>query len=218
MLSMEKVRAYYDKFGSKQDSQAFYEDPATDQLLKHARFHEARAVFELGAGTGRFAEKLLNWYLDAEARYTGVDVSTTMVSLARQRLSPWSPRAEIHLSDGSAPLPAADGTIDRFVANYVFDLLEEQHRQTMLGEARRILRPEGLLCIVSLTHGTGVLTRMVSGGWELVYRLNAGLVGGCRPIELAGLVADGRWRVLEVTKISSFALTSQVLVAARTEG
>ena len=36
MLSSDEARAFYDRFGARQDSQAFYEDPATRDLIVHA--------------------------------------------------------------------------------------------------------------------------------------------------------------------------------------
>ncbi len=62
----EQVRAFYDRFGAKQDSQAFYEDAATADLILNAELGAARAVFEFGCGTGRFAEKLLAEHLPAD--------------------------------------------------------------------------------------------------------------------------------------------------------
>jgi len=37
-LTSSEARAYYDKFGKKQDTQGFYEDPALDDLIAHAGF------------------------------------------------------------------------------------------------------------------------------------------------------------------------------------
>jgi SAM-dependent methyltransferase len=58
-LSPARAKAFYDRFGRKQDAQAFYEDAALDDLVSHASFGTARTVFELGCGTGRLAVTLL---------------------------------------------------------------------------------------------------------------------------------------------------------------
>lgn len=42
-------------------------------------FETATHVFELGCGTGRFAERLLERHLPATARYKGIDLGPTMV-------------------------------------------------------------------------------------------------------------------------------------------
>ena len=75
VLSPSAIRAFYDRFGKKQDSQAFYENPALDDLIGHADFQAAGYVFEFGCGTGRFALHLVERLLPASSRYLGYDIS-----------------------------------------------------------------------------------------------------------------------------------------------
>ena len=120
----DDARRFYDRFGSKQDTQGFYENPALDDLVKHADFEHARSVLEFGCGTGSFARKLFETVLPADARYLGLDISGTMIGLATRRLEPWQARAEVRQADGSPCLPVPNASVDRFLATYVFDLLE----------------------------------------------------------------------------------------------
>ena len=122
-LSHEEARRTYDRIGSLQDSQAFYEDRATSLVLVHGDFTSAEFVFEFGCGTGRFALRLFEEYLSDMARYRGVDVSPKMVRLAQTRLASYSPRAEVVLTEGKPPVDEPAESYDRFVSNYVFDLL-----------------------------------------------------------------------------------------------
>ena len=94
-LSHVEARAFYDWFGAKQDSQRFYEDQAVADLIIHADFDQARAVYEFGCGTGRLAKRLLSSYLPPDCRYQAVDISATMVRLAQERLARWSERVRV---------------------------------------------------------------------------------------------------------------------------
>ncbi|MFQ5668869.1 MAG: class I SAM-dependent methyltransferase, partial [Candidatus Binatia bacterium] len=170
-LSREQARSFYDRFGAKQDQQGFYENAAIRDLLAHAGFEAAQAVCEVGCGTGRFAETLLEAHLPETARYAGWDVSTTMVDLTRQRLARFAGRAEVFHTDGSPRLPAADATFDRVVSNYVLDLLSLADIRLLLAEAHRLLTQDGRLCLISLTHGITLLSRLVIGVWMRVHRL-----------------------------------------------
>jgi ubiquinone/menaquinone biosynthesis C-methylase UbiE len=215
MLSHTEARAFYDHFGAKQDSQAFYEDAATDHLTAHADFGQAKAVFEFGCGTGRFAEKLLDKALPDDATYVGIDISTTMVGLARQRLQRFRERAQVRLSEGAARTSDPSASFDRFVSNYVLDLLSEDDIHRLVGEAHRLLRPDGLLCIASLTHGTNPLTRLVSRVWSVVHSVRPVLVGGCRPVAVAAFLPTDQWEKRHVAVITRFGLSSEVVIAAR---
>jgi SAM-dependent methyltransferase len=121
-LSPDEARRAHDRIGARQDSQAFYEDPATAVLLRHGEFGTARAVYELGCGTGRLARQLLEQLLPATARYRGTDLSPVMVRLARSRLEPYAARAEVQLTAGGPPAGEAAAAYDRFVSGYVLDL------------------------------------------------------------------------------------------------
>ena len=214
-LTRAQARAFYDRFGSKQDGQAFYEDAAVRDLLAHAEFERANAVFEFGCGTGRFAETLLTHHLPAAARYVGCDVSTTMVDLARERLTRFADRADVRLTDGAPRIEAPDAAFDRFVSNYVLDLLAPDDIACVLSEAHRVLTPGGRLCLVSLTHGTTWASRLVSWVWARVHRLRPQLVGGCRPLTLRPFLSDERWRIVHHRVVVAYAIPSEVVVAEK---
>jgi SAM-dependent methyltransferase len=212
-LSHAAARTLYDRIGRWQDTQRFYEDVATADLLVHADLGRARAVVEFGSGTGRLAERLLRDHLSATARYVGIDISATMVGLARERLAPWAARARIEQSDGSARVPMADGAADRFLSTFVLDLLSAEDIGRVVDEARRLLAPDGFLCLVSATHGRTSLERMVMGLATRLHSASPSLVGGCRAIDLRAFVTPNGWHVVHHNVVSKWGIPSEVLVA-----
>ena len=214
-LSHAAARALYDRIGRWQDTQRFYEDEATADLLAHAELRQAQAVCEFGVGTGRLAARLLRDHLPTTARYFGIDISATMVTLAQERLTPWRDRARVEQSDGSPGIPAPDGAFDRFVSTYVLDLLSKEDIAAVLAEARRVLAPEGLLCLVSATHGRTPSERLIMGLAGRLHAFSPTLVGGCRAIDLSGFLDSESWRVMHHAVVSKWAIPSEVLVAAR---
>jgi ubiquinone/menaquinone biosynthesis C-methylase UbiE len=214
-LTPEQARRVYDRIARAQDWQRFYEDAATAELVAHADFHTAHAVVELGCGTGRFAAALLSGHLPADASYVGVDLSPRMVALASERLQPWRHRATVTLVDGGATVPAADRSADRFVANYVFDLLGSEETRTALADAHRVLAPGGLLCATGLTPGERGLARFVSRAWTGVWARSPALVGGCRPIRLVDEVEDSQWIVGYRRTVVAWGIASEMLIAMR---
>jgi ubiquinone/menaquinone biosynthesis C-methylase UbiE len=213
-LNHAAARALYDRVGRWQDTQRFYEDTATADLLAHADLGRARAIVELGSGTGRLAERLLRDHLPPTARYLGLDISTTMVKLARQRLAPWAARARVEQSGGSAHVDLADGSADRFLSTFVLDLLSATDIALVVHEARRLLAPDGLLCLVSATHGRTPLERMVMGLATRLHAASPALVGGCRAIDLRAFVEPNDWQLVHWNVVSKWGVPSEVLVAS----
>ncbi len=213
MLKPSEARAYYDRFGKKQDTQGFYEDPALEDLIAHAQFREAENVFEFGCGTGRFADRLLGSILSPSASYIGCDLSPTMVKLASQQLSAYAERAQVSQYDGAVKFALPDHAVDRVVSTYVLDLLPETDIASYLNEAYRVLKGDGKLCLVSLTQGTTFGSRFVTAVWNGVFRLNASLVGGCRPIQLEPYLHPENWEIEYQHVVIAFGVPSEVIVA-----
>lgn len=214
-LTRDRVRRIYDRIGSLQDTQAFYEDRAVDDLIAAGSFESASAVFELGCGTGRLGARLLGGPLPAGATYRGVDLSPKMVRLARRRLARFGARAGVDLTDGDLPLPAADGTHDRWLCCFVLDLLPYAEIDAVLRDAHRILRPGGLLGLAALSSGTGPVSRTVARTWAALHRFRPALTAACRPIELAARLPDTDWRLEHHARLAPFGMPLEVVVARR---
>lgn len=215
VLGRAAVRAYYDRFGAKQDSQGFYEDPAINTLITHADFEHARRVFEFGCGTGKLALRLLDNHLPDAATYLGCDLSPVMTRLAVRRIEPYAARARIERTEGDIRFPVADGAVDRVVSCYVLDLLSEDDIRRYFAEAHRALRPSGYVCLASLGRGTGAFSRGVSWLWSRVFALSPSLVGGCRPIDMDAFIDVSQWRLVYRNTVTPFGVPSDVRILER---
>jgi ubiquinone/menaquinone biosynthesis C-methylase UbiE len=214
-LSHEQARRVYDRIGSFQDSQAFYEDRTTHELIEHGSFETATSVFEFGCGTGRFAESLLEKHLPPTATYRGIDLSPTMFELARTRLDRFGERAAVTLSNGGPPVGEPTAGYDRWVSTFVLDLLSESDIDATLAEAHRMLKPGGLLCLTGLSTGRAWHTRMIASAWAAVHALAPELVGGCRPVDLLPRLSLDRWSIRHHRALSPFFVPSEAIVAER---
>jgi ubiquinone/menaquinone biosynthesis C-methylase UbiE len=214
VLTRSQARTFYDRFGKKQDSQAFYEDAALDDLIAHAAFEQVEKVFEFGCGTGRFASRLLTKHLSPSASYFGIDFSRTMIAIAEQRVLPYAERAQVSQSDGSMRFPLPDHSVDRVVSTYVLDLLSEADIRQAISEARRVLKPSGKLCLVSLTQAVTLISRIFIALWSALFRLRPSLIGGCRPILLHSFFDQQSWSVDYRNVVTRFSVPSEVLIAS----
>jgi SAM-dependent methyltransferase len=82
--------------------------------------YEAPSVLDVGGGSGRIGEPILE---QGVSRYVDVDLSDTMLELARERLARFGERVELVQGDFlSAPL---DGPFDVVLALGYFDYIED---------------------------------------------------------------------------------------------
>ena len=214
-LTHEEARRVYTRIGAFQDTQAFYEDRATNVLVSHFDLGHAQSVFEFGCGTGRFASRLLASELTPSATYKAIDLSPAMVDLARHRVAPFGSRATVALSNGGPPVGEATAGYDRFVSNFVLDLLSANDIRAVLAEAHRMLAPTGLLGLSSLTFGFNATTRLVSTLLSGVHRLRPQLIGGCRALELLGFLSPSLWRVHHALRVAPLGVPLQTVLAQR---
>ena len=110
-------------------------------------------------------------------------------------MAPWAGRARVELTDGGVHLPVPDASCDRVVSTYVLDLLSPADADAFVAEARRVLRPGGLLALASLAPGRTAPARLVTHLWQAVWNLNPALLGGCRPLQLRALLDPADWDV-----------------------
>ncbi len=214
-LSPAAARRVYDRIGRKQDTQAFYEDRATSKLIPHLDLATATSVFEFGCGTGRFASSLLAKQLPPHAAYRAVDVSPVMIELARERLSGFGSRAVVKLSEGGPPVDEPAAAYDRFLSNFVLDLLSVEDITRVIDEAYRMLRPGGLLGLSSLTTGFTPMSRAFGWLWARIHAFRPALVGGCRALDLLEFLPDDRWKIRHHARVAPLGIALEVVVAER---
>ncbi|NIA24490.1 MAG: methyltransferase domain-containing protein [Gammaproteobacteria bacterium] len=102
-------------------------------------------VLDVGCGTGA----QLATYQQAGCRVSCVDPSSAMLSVARRRLGDG---ADIQEGDGTV-LPYEDGTFDLATISFVLHELPAADRVAIVGEMRRVLKPEGRILIVDFLPG-----------------------------------------------------------------
>ena len=145
--------------------------------------------------------------------YWGCDVSSTMIELSQERLLPFGSQVMLWKSPGGTSLSLEDESCDRFVSNYVLDILSYDEIRAVITEARRVLEPGGLLCLTGLTHGKGFSSKLWTAFWKVRFGLNPKWVGGCRPVAIFDFLAE--WDVLHRNVVAARGISSEVIVACK---
>jgi len=122
-LSPEDVKRFYDRIGSRQDWQRFYESSRCQRIDCSFCFRVSIISFRVRMRNGSmsFATTTASSTPNGALRCSGQ--SRTVIGQTGRRLKPWSGRARACLSHGSPQIPEPDRSFDRFIATYVLDLL-----------------------------------------------------------------------------------------------
>ena len=225
--NQQDVTSFYNWFGSLQDWQRFYEGPPVDIMLKQCEIEEDSTIFEYGFGTGYLANELLIKY--SKMNYIGVDISKTMYNLANDRLSQNeninNDRYKLNLAKDTLGVLKAipNNSIDRFISNYVFDLLSKQAMTDIIDVLRLKLKRKGKICLTSLTNkidkDKDLFASIILNGWNTISRFCPICLGGCRPIDLnyPFNVQTTLFEIIYEEIYIQYGLPSQILISSRRE-
>jgi ubiquinone/menaquinone biosynthesis C-methylase UbiE len=138
--AFEALAERYSEKASTKPHNAYYEWPATRTLVGDVR---GKRVLDAGCGPGHHAA----WLVKQGAEVVGVDISSKMLELARQRLGN---KVKLHQADVSAPMPfLKDGSFDVVLAALFLDYIYDW--SASFSEFYRVLKPGGHF-VLSLHH------------------------------------------------------------------
>jgi ubiquinone/menaquinone biosynthesis C-methylase UbiE len=105
-------------------------------------------ILDLGCGSGEITRRLAQRY--PQARLLGIDILEVSIARARSVEDPAAARIEYQVGDAFA-LALADAAFDLVVCRHVSQAVP--HFERVLQEIRRVLRPGGVLHLLSEDYG-----------------------------------------------------------------
>ena len=136
---LSSQQAYYSSAAESYDADCFGNRDNRSHREKIRRIHQhlklkpGAKVLEIGAGTGIHGAQLLKW--NPDVGYTGVDLSSEMLQLARTRLGEY---ADLHAGPAE-DLPFEDGSFDGVFCCATIHHLADKEKG--IAEMIRVLRP-----------------------------------------------------------------------------
>ena len=209
--SHEQTRASYNRISRFYDLIAGWsEKKARETGLARLAASEGEQVLEIGFGTG-LALTALARAVGETGRVSGLDLSDSMISLARTRLERAGLAGRVELTAGDAlMLPYPDRTFDAVFMSFVLELFDTPEIPKVLNECRRVLRPGGRIGVVSISSsGPRTLVRRL---YEWSHRRFPHVID-CRPIPVRTLVESAGFSPTTPETISMWGLGVEIVVA-----
>jgi SAM-dependent methyltransferase len=205
-ISRQAALRFYNRLGAGHDRAEIYEGRAKLRGLEQLDLAPGLRLLNLGVGTGK-EHFHIQAALAPGGRAVGLDLSPVMLEISRARVGAPLLRAD------AARLPFAAASFDRIFSSYLLDLLSLAELPGLLQDCRRVLQPGGRMVLVSLTEGIDAPSRTVIGLWKSLFRLRPFACGGCRPLQLAGLVEPAGFQLLSREVVVQLGVPSEIVVA-----
>lgn len=189
-----------------------FEKRLRNLALERLGVTSGEAVLEIGFGTGHSLERIAR-AVGEKGRVCGVDLSTGMLEISRNRLvkAGLLKRVELHCGD-AAHLPYPDGEFDAAFMSFTLELFDTPEIPVVLGEIKRVLKPGGRLGVVSLSRedGTPLMLRV----YEWLHQLMPQYID-CRPIHVEQALQDAGFRIALSENEGLWGLPAKIAVGVK---
>lgn len=141
-----KAQSQFDSWSGSYDRsvlQRLFFRPSHDLILENINVSRGSRVLDVGCGTGLFARRIAMEYPGVDV--VGLDLSPGMLRIAQENCKDVGDSVQFVEGD-SEHLPFDDDTFD--VITCVHSFHHYPHKQNVLAEMQRVLRPGGRACIV----------------------------------------------------------------------
>lgn len=199
----DRLAPYYDRYITR------LERRHVDRLVDDLELEPGETVLDIGCGPGT-ALVTAGEQVGADGTVVGLDLSAEMIDRARRRLEDrgFGDRALLINGDARNMRHVADDSVDAVVSSFTLELLSSTDRQTVLGECRRVLTPEGRLGALSLSRKD----RLAVSLYDRLHRLRPD-VFDCRPIDLVAALERADFEIRAVRTESLYGLPVEGVVA-----
>jgi ubiquinone/menaquinone biosynthesis C-methylase UbiE len=208
-----ETRAAYDRLSRWYDLLAGnWEQAPRLAGLKLLDVQPGEMVLEIGSGTGQTLSTLAQAAGEG-GRVIGLDLSPGMLAAAGTRLerTVLAGRVRFCCSD-AACLPFTSESCDALFSSFTLELFDTPDIPLVLQECRRVLRPGGRLCVISLSR-EGPARKMVEIYEWSHARFPA--VVDCRPIFARQSLEDAGFKIGEARQVSLWGLPVEIVLGCK---
>ncbi|MFQ6088244.1 MAG: class I SAM-dependent methyltransferase [Candidatus Methanofastidiosia archaeon] len=201
--SYDKISRFYDYFAG------VFEKKYRNMALERLNIKRGETVLEIGFGTGHCLKQMAE-SVGENGKVYGIDISSGMLEVSKQRLEETGLLDRVELYCGDAlKMPYEDNKFDAVFMSFTLELFDTPEIPKVLGEIKRVLKPNGRLGVVSMSKEDGdlILLRL----YEWIHKKIPQYVD-CRPIYVEQSIKDARFEIEYREKVKLFGLPGEIVI------
>jgi ubiquinone/menaquinone biosynthesis C-methylase UbiE len=209
----EAARHTYDKISRWYDVlEGVWETKSKDAALSKLAVKEGETVLEVGFGTGHGIVQMAR-AVGQSGKVYGIDISSGMHEVTRQRLEKSRLSSRASLLEGDAVcLPFQENFFDAVFMSFVLELFDTPDIPAVLSECKRVLKPGGRICVLSLSNegGRSVMRELYEWGHRRFPNLF-----DCRPIYVGRALEEAGFHIETASTTSIVKLPVETILARK---
>ncbi len=204
--SYDKLSKYYDLISGS------FENHYKCRALNRIKVNQGEQILEVGFGTGYCLEKIAI-SVGETGKAIGMDLSTGMIEIARNRINKSLLTKRVHMDCGDATnLPYKNGVFDAIFCSFSLELFDTPEIPIVLSEMMRVLKSGGRLGIISMSKENHISFMTKVYEW---CHLHFEIFTDCRPIRAEESIQQAGFFVTFVEKVDMFGLPARIVAAKK---
>lgn len=199
----DKISRFYDYFAG------VFEKKYRNMTLERLDIKRGQTVLEIGFGTGHCLKQMAE-SVGEEGRVYGIDISSGMLEVSKQRLEEAGLLDRVKLYCGDAlKMPYGDNKFDAVFMSFTLELFDTPEIPKVLDKIERVLKANGRLGVVSMSKedGDSILLRM----YEWIHK-KFPKYADCRPIYIEQSIKDAGFEIEYKEKVKLFGLPGEIVI------
>ena len=202
--SYNRMSKFYDLLAG--ESEKKYKDIG----LQFLGVQPGETVLEIGFGTGKTLVPLAR-SVGATGKVVGLDISEGMLAVAAERLrkAGISDRVELKCGD-AADLAFPDQSFEAVFLCFTLELFDTPEIPLVLKECRRVLHPDGRICVVGMSKKGQ--PNLMTGLYDWAHKKIPNYVD-CRPIHIQESLEAAGFKSTKVKVMVMWGLPVEIILA-----
>jgi demethylmenaquinone methyltransferase/2-methoxy-6-polyprenyl-1,4-benzoquinol methylase len=213
LRTKDDCRKYYNRLGKYYDLlSGSFEKKYRNIGIRNLNVQKGEKVLEIGFATGKAIE-IFAQQVGKEGKVCGLDLSDKMLEITSKVIKNIGLSDRVELKCGDATnIPFSTDYFDKIFISFTLELFDTPEIPFVLDECRRVLKDNGLICVISMSKNSkpGLMLKIYEWCHEHFEKYV-----DCRPVYLDKLLTDNKFSPEKIIIKKPLGLPIEIITAKK---